>query len=124
MPFCLSSLVIRGYLCLVHLEMSRLHGCKGQTCKKKYGDAYFVAIAKLSRYKYVLFQAKHTDISYIIQFSATLMVGEGRRTLFCISGCRCWKKNVLSLFIQRNFICIHKGQNSYRTLIEARLGNI
>jgi hypothetical protein len=31
---------------------------------------------------------------------------------------------VLSLFIQCNFIYIHKGQNAYRTLIETHLGNI
>lgn len=79
---CLSYLVIRGNICLVHYEVSTLRGCKGQTYKKHYGDPYFVAIAEHSRYKYVSFQAKHKDISYIIQFSATLVVEEGRRALF------------------------------------------
>jgi len=56
--------VIRGNLCRLYLEISRLRVCKGQTCKKKYGDAYFVAIVGRSRYKYVLYKAKQTDISY------------------------------------------------------------
>ena len=56
--------MIRGNLCRLYLEISRLRVCKGQTCKKKYGDAYFVAIVGRSRYKYVLYKAKQTDISY------------------------------------------------------------